>query len=289
MRYEVQPGWSTYDAARKTFYGKHPLGNSVLGSTQSVTDLQRDQMAAYFNSRYVASNIKMVAAGNFDWDKLVGLIEKSCASWPKGDAPRKDRREAKGAGGLHVVTRPKEKVTQQYFILISPGPAADSPLRYASSILATAVGDYTGSRLFWALTDPGLAEEAGMGSDECDGAGAYYTSFNCVPENADECYQIVTELLADIQKNSITDAELEQARTKIVSREVRARERTHRRMLALGKDWVYLGQYRTLDDELAAWEAVTPKMVREVLDRYPVTQVTTTTLGPLEKITADGG
>jgi hypothetical protein len=55
-------------------------------------------------------------------------------------------------------------------------------------------------------------------------------------------------------------------------------------MLTLGKDWAYLKQYRTLDDELAAWDAVDLKMIREVLDRYPLTGHTTTTLGPLESL-----
>lgn len=283
VRYEVQPGWATYENARRLYFGEHPLGNSVLGSTESIKALKRDQMHAYFNKRYVAPNILAVAAGNFDWPRLVELIEKACADWPTGTVERTDRREIKGTGGVHVIQRPKEKVAQQYVMMMSPAPAANSALRYSASILATVVGDYTGSRLFWALTDPGLAEEAGMGADECDAAGAFVTSFNSVPENAAKCYRIVRDILAEVQAKSITADELEQAKTKIVSREVRAGERTHRRMLTIGKDWAYLNQYRTLDDELAAWDAVSLKSVREVLDRYPVTGYTTTALGPLEK------
>jgi predicted Zn-dependent peptidase len=284
VRYEVQPGWSTYDNARRIYFGDHPLGNSVLGSTASVKALTRDQMHAYFSKRYVAPNIQVVAAGNFDWSQLVELVTRACANWPTGTAERLQRRQAKGAGGLHVLTRPPEKVSQQYVLMMSPGPAADSPLRYSASILATAIGDYTGSRLYWALTDTGLAEEAGMGADECDAAGTFFTSFNCDPDKAGECYGIVKTILDAAQRDNISDEELEQARTKIVSREVRAGERTHRRMLTIGKDWAYLNQYRTLDDELAAWDAVTLKSIRDVLDRYPLTEHTTTTLGPLEKL-----
>jgi len=284
VRYEVQPGWATYDNARRIYYGDHPLGNSVLGSTESIKALKCEQMQAYFSERYRASNIVAVAAGNFDWSALVKLLDKACSHWPAGQVERLHRREAASPGGVHLVTRPREKVTQQYAMLMSPGPAADSPLRYSAAVLATVVGDYTGSRLFWALIDPGLAEEAGMGADECDAAGTLVTSFNCVPENAAECYGLVKEILEEVQKDGITADELEQARTKIVSREVRAGERTHRRMLTIAKDWVYLNQYRTLDDELAAWDAVTLESVRAVLDRYPLTPHTTITLGPLEAL-----
>ena len=241
-------------------------------------------MRTYFTQRYVAPNIHVSAAGNYDWPRLVELIERACADWPVGVADRQNRRDTKGTGGMHVLQRAKDKVAQQYVLMISQAPAADSPLRYAAAALATAIGDYTGSRLFWALTDPGLADEAGMGADECDAAGAYYTSFNCDPENAEECYGLVRGILEDVQKNGISADELDQAKTKIVSREVRASERTHRRMLTLAKDWAYLKQSRTLDDELAAWEAVSLPAIRQVLDRYPLTAFTTTTLGPLEKL-----
>ncbi|HJZ91852.1 MAG TPA: pitrilysin family protein [Gemmataceae bacterium] len=284
VRYEVQPGWAVYDHARRNFYAGHPLGNSVLGTTASITALTPDQMAGYFRKRYVAPNVIAVAAGNFDWERFVDLVGRACRDWPTGDAPRTQRTEPPGAGGVHVIPKPPDKVAQQYVTLIAPAAPADHELGYAGAVLSTVVGDYTGSRMFWALTDPGLADEAGMGIDECDGAGAYYTSFNCVPENATECYGIVRKLLDGVQKNGITADEFQQAKTKILSREVRAGERTARRMLTVAKDHVYRGEYRSVDDELAAWDAVTLDDVRAVLDRYPVTNQTVTAYGPLTQL-----
>ncbi len=48
--------------------------------------------------------------------------------------------------------------------------------------------------------------------------------------------------------------------------------------------WAYLGQYRSVDDELQAFDAVTLDRVRELLDRYPLTKLTTFALGPLETV-----
>ena len=47
------------------------------------------------------------------------------------------------------------------------------------------------------------------------------------------------------------------------------------RMQALGMNWTYLKQYRDVDDELRAFDAVTLDKVREVLERYPLTRFTT--------------
>lgn len=281
-RYQVQPGSATFELAQKAFYGEHPLGNSVLGTKETITAMARDQMAGYFEKRYVASNMHVVVSGNFDFPHLVQLVEKACGHWPKGQTERANRRETPGQGGVHVYKRPVEKVTQQYLIMMAPSPAADAALRYPAGVLATAIGDYTGSRLFWAINDPGLADEVGMGAMECDAAGAYVVSLNCPPENMEECYSIVRGILDDVQKDGITEDELKQAKTKILSRQVRGGERTARRMIAVGNDWAYLKQYRSVDDELKAIDAVDLKSVREVLSRYPITAYTTTTLGPLE-------
>src|SRR3977135_3352720 len=65
--YEDQPMWCAYDHAKKAYFDGHPLGNSVLGSVQSVQGLKRDQMHAYYDRRYVAPNITVAIAGSFDW------------------------------------------------------------------------------------------------------------------------------------------------------------------------------------------------------------------------------
>jgi predicted Zn-dependent peptidase len=88
-----------------------------------------------------------------------------------------------------------------------------------------------------------------------------------------------------VQQNGITEEELQQAKSKIGSRVVRASERPMGRMQAIGMAWTYLHQYRTVDDDLKAFDAVTLKSIRELLDRYPLDQTTTLALGPLEKLT----
>ncbi|MFL5342640.1 MAG: M16 family metallopeptidase [Gemmataceae bacterium] len=282
VRYDVQPAWSAYDNAKRIYFGQHSLGQSILGTKESIAALTRDQMADYFRRRYVAPNILAVAAGNFDWPNFVKLIEQHCSKWEPGPVGRRGLNQAKGAGGEHVI--PKPKVAQEYVMMWSAAPTADDPLRYAAHMLTSVVGDYTGSRLFWALVDPGLADSADMGFYEYEAAGVFITSFSGQPEAAAENRAKALEVLADVQKNGITADELTLARTKLASREVRGSERTFRRMLGIGRDWTYLGQYRTLDEELAAIDAVTLDTVRELLTRYPLTELTTVALGPLEKL-----
>src|SRR5947208_16018898 len=73
--YEDQPMWSAYDAAKRAHFAGHPLANSILGTPESIRALGREQMYEYFERRYLASNITVVAAGNFDWRELTALIK----------------------------------------------------------------------------------------------------------------------------------------------------------------------------------------------------------------------
>jgi predicted Zn-dependent peptidase len=280
--YEDQPTYSAYDKARRLHFGDHRLGNSVLGSVESVSALSRDQMAAYFARRYVAGNVTVAAAGSFDWSRLVDEVGRHCGAWETGPAPREGIRETAGTHGFRVIQ--KDKVTQEHVILIAGGPPADSPLRYAADMLAMAVGDDSGSRLYWELVDPGLAESADASFHENEGAGAFFASMSCEPDQAEENLAILMCVLREVRAEGITADELEQARSKVLSRLVRGSERPKGRMMALGMNWTYQRQYRSVDDELEAFQAVTLDDVRRVLEQYPIDRVTTLALGPLADV-----
>jgi predicted Zn-dependent peptidase len=282
--YEDQPMWSAYDAAKRAHFAGHPLANSILGSVESIKSLKRDQMHSYFKRRYVAPNITVVAAGRFPWKRLLSLVDKHCGGWERGAVGRKGVRETKGAGTFQVVK--KEKVTQEHVFMISPGPPVESPLRYAADILATVVGDDSGSRLYWALVDPGLADSADTSFHDYQGTGSFYTSFSCDPSKVEKNLEITAKILREVRQNGITEDELRQAKSKIGSRVVRGSERPMGRMQAIGMTWTYLQTYRTVDQELKAFDSVSLKTIREVLDRYPIDRFTTLALGPMKKVRA---
>ncbi|MCI0701361.1 MAG: insulinase family protein, partial [Planctomycetia bacterium] len=204
--YDDQPEWVTWENARRLFYSPHPLGNSVAGTLESVSALTREQMHDYFSRRYAANNVVVSAAGNFDWNEFVKLIGEACSGWNTDTVGRDNRTEWTGTPGLHVLTR--EKVQQEYMMFTSSAPPADSKLRYAADTVALAVGDHSGSRLYWALVDPGLAETADCSYYENDASGSVVVSVSCEPENTAGNAAVVAEVLAAIQRDGITNEEL---------------------------------------------------------------------------------
>ena len=86
--YEDLPQHDLADKALKTHFGEHSLGNPVIGTKQSITDVTSAQMCDYFGRRYAAGNVLAVAAGALDFNQFVDLISERCSQWDKVSAKR---------------------------------------------------------------------------------------------------------------------------------------------------------------------------------------------------------
>ena len=184
--YEDQPPFGADDKCRALHYGSHPLGRSVLGTAESIGDLPVEEMREYFRRRYSPGNIVLAAAGQIDFDRLVALARRCCGEWEPVETGRTVEPAAVG-GGFHVLH--KEIATQQYLLQVSAGPAAEDDDRYAAKLLATVLGDDSGSRLYWELVDPGLAEHVSLSHGEHQGAGMMLTYMSCDPEHTAGTWQ----------------------------------------------------------------------------------------------------
>src|SRR5690606_5234921 len=124
--------------------------------------------------------------------------------------------------GMHVVV--KESSVQEYGMMMSPGPSAIDSDRYAAKLLATVLGDDSGSRLYWEMVDPGVAEHCSMHHHDYMGAGMFLTYLSCEPESIAENLQRVHKVFREVETSGITQAELDQAKSKINSRIVLSSE-----------------------------------------------------------------
>ncbi len=281
--YDDQPPFGVDDKCRAAFFGKHPLSRSVLGTAQSVGGLQIDQMRQYFERRYSPGNMSLVGSGKIDFPELCRTAEKICGEWKSIDTARQVPSAATNAG-FHVVH--KEAAAQEYAILMSAGPTATDADRYAAKILATVLGDDSGSRLYWELVDPGLAEHCSMHHHEYLGAGMFLTYMSCDPEYASENLERIFEVYRQASEQGITQAELDQAKSKINSRVVLSSERPRGRLFTVGINWSQRREYRGVRDDLDAIEAMTLENIRAVLQKYPLTRATTFVVGPLSEVSA---
>lgn len=275
--YLDRPGHVLYEALMQDHFGVHPLAHPVLGTTESVAALQRDQMQGYFEARYGPGNMVLAAAGKMDFDQLLERTRQACGSWRHRQVGR-DRPEAKLANHRRHIADPKLK--RHYIALMCAGPFAQDERRYAAAVLADVVGDHDGSRLYWALIEPGLADEADFSFYPHDGTGSFFAYASCDPGRRAQVENILIDELRKVAQKGIDEREIRRSVTKIETAAVLQGELPLGRMRSICSRWIYNGDYQPLEEELARLEAVDGRQIHDVLAAFPFEPMTITTLGP---------
>jgi predicted Zn-dependent peptidase len=274
--YLDDPGHRLYEKLMALHFGRHPLSLSVLGSIESIKHLQRNQMEQYFRSHYGPGNMVLVASGRFAFDEIVRLAEQYMGDWPRIHV---QRQQPQPLYKPHRELMIDPKLNRQYTMDMMPGPSAQDERRFAAQVLADVIGDAEGSRLYWALVDNAIAEEADFGFYPHDGCGSFYLALTTDPERTDEALDIALQELQKV-KNNLGDEEIERARNKIATSLVLSGEIPAGRMRAIGSQWIYNERYRSLDEDMASLMAVNRDSLLQVMHDFPFGPMSIVTLGP---------
>lgn len=261
--YQDRPTHLLFEAALKNHFGVHPAGNSVLGTTESISQLSREQMLNYFEKRYSPANMVLTVSGAFDWDVVIAEAEKHCQSWIRYDVSR-DYPKDSHQGGKEILK--KKDLQCAHLCLTTEGYSAQSENRYALQTLCAIKGDSSGSRAFWELVHTGLAETASIDLEDMDRIGLLYAYASCQPEALDE----VREKLVSIFELSegFTESELERAKAKVATRLVLQGESSLRRLMAVGLEWIYREEYQPLEDELDRFRRLRLEDINDVAQQF---------------------
>jgi predicted Zn-dependent peptidase len=223
-------------------------------------------MRDYFQRRYSPSNIALVATGNFSWDGFVDAANRYCGEWSDHRATRELR--------PHRVERPeavvlkREKLNQAHAIFITEGASAQQLDRYPLAVLATIMGDSTGSRMYWELVNTGLAEAASVDSDDRDGTGCMSAYVSCRPADLEMVLEKARSILATPLEFS--DQDLDRAKAKLLARIALDGELPMGRLMALGLEWNYRQESTPLSIVIERVKAISRKDIQEALSRYPL-------------------
>ena len=265
--YEDRPHFYLFQHALLDFFGGHAAGNSVIGTTASVSALTRAQMKDYFDRRYAPGNMVLVAAGHFDWERFVADAEKYCGHWRNFEASREAARFC--AQEMRREYRKKD-IKQAHVLLMSDCASAQDDERYPLTILSMILGDGSGSKIYWQLVDPGLVESAGAECDERDGTGVFIASASMEPGKVDEVSAVLRSILS--RPLDFSDADLERAKTKLAAKVVLGGELSMGRMMALGIEWQYRQEVTPLAEVAARVKSVTRRDIERALANFPLQQ-----------------
>jgi predicted Zn-dependent peptidase len=253
--YEDEPSDKVHDVLSAAIFGDHPLGRPIIGRADVVSSVPVPEIAAYHDSRYVGSNLVVAAAGNVEHERVVELVEAA--------ARETVDRARDGGPTAPVAASPRAafhaKVTEQYHLCLgAPGIARVDERRFALRVLDTILGGSSSSRLFQEVREKrGLAYSVYSYASHYVDTGQVGIYVGTRPDNVREAMDVIAAELHRIVAEPVSAEELERAKENVKGRLVLSFESTLTHMNRLGGSVLMGVPLLTLDEMLAAMDAVT--------------------------------
>lgn len=262
--YEDRPNMRVFELGSPRFFNGHPLGQSVLGTAESVTGLSPRQMHSYFESRYAPNNLVLALAGSYDWGSTLAQVQEATENWKVQKTERGYPSLAPLSGQERVSDR---KLKRAHIGVWAPGVSAQSELRYAAALLGHCLGDASGSRLYWALVDRGVADAAQLWHDAADGAGSFMGYASTSVELADEVLASMLETLRETHRQPPSADEWRRAQNKVATSLTLHGETPFGRLMSLGTAYLYQQAYQSQDELLEEIMGATREQAVAILEQ----------------------
>lgn len=219
------PAKKVYDNLNDLMYTTHPYKRKVIGTTDIIGTIRREEILDYFNNFYSPSNMVTLVVGDVDTQKTVGKIQQAFNQTYKKPIKKTFRKE-------HQLQGQKRKVdytdTQSGYLMIGfRGVEISDKETYALDVLSQILGGGNSSRLYRDIKEQkGLAYSISASNGSYRDDGIFYVSANFIPTNLEKLEKAIFTEINYIQKYGVTDEELARAKNMIVQDTYYAREST---------------------------------------------------------------
>ena len=258
-----------YLLQQKSFL-EHPYKRPTIGSIEDLDAAALKDVQEFHATYYRPDNATLVVVGDFEQAQLDAWVDKYFApiAKPSRPLPRVQVKEPPRKSEIRLTEYGPNELPAVGLTFLAPrlaDPDSDA-LRVADAILSAGES----SRLYNALVyNQQLAAEINSSAEAREDAGLFVLlavlSEGKKPADAEK------SLLAEIKKlqdTPVTAAELEKAKNQIITEQLRQRETSNGKALALGEAAVLLGDAARVNTDLARLQAITAADIQRVMKKY---------------------
>ncbi|MFQ5828772.1 MAG: M16 family metallopeptidase [Candidatus Methylomirabilia bacterium] len=279
---EDTPDDLIHDLFAARVWADHPLGRPILGSREAVQSFSQESVLSHFQEEYVPGRITVALAGNVEHERAVSLFASHFEGF-QGPPALRDGVPPLLHGGVDTVHKPLQQV---HLVMGFPGLPQASPERYALFLLNDVIGGSMSSRLFQAIRErQGLVYSIHSGSQAYRDTGLLYLSAATDTQNFSKVFKSILKELRALKKDNLTADELRRAKNHLKGNLILSLESTSSRMNRLARQELYFGSFFSMEQILAAIDAVREEEVQALVHRLlDEDQLCLLTLGPLDGV-----
>jgi predicted Zn-dependent peptidase len=247
----------------------HSYRWDVVGFMKDLDAIRLEDAKAYFRTYYAPNNSVVCVVGDFDSGKLFAAMKRYFTSIPRQPAPPAViNAEPKQLGEKRIAyhrTAELPAVTMGYKIGSYKDP--DDP---ALDLLSVILAGGESSRLHKSLVyDKQIATGVNASNQSRLDPGLFVFYAQAQPgHTADECEKAIYDVLADIQKNGVTERELQKAKNGIRVSFVDSFKTNLGRATLIADYQAEYGDWRKLYDYLPKRDKVTAADIQRVAKKY---------------------
>ena len=233
-----------HDRFEELLYGKHPLGQPVIGREATVRALNRDVLQEFIQKHYIAENTVVTAAGAIDHDELLAMCEREFALLPRGTAVRR-RKPARVKSGEDSCAR---AVQQSHIVIgnVADGYARDT--RMALQVFSALLGEGMSSRLFQRIRERhGYAYNVYSFVNSYVDVSTLGVYLGVEQGREQRSRELVLREIEDLATTPVSLRELNRAREQVIGGMLLGLESMSSRMTRLGRDELGLGKDVSLE------------------------------------------
>jgi predicted Zn-dependent peptidase len=274
-----EPSDEAAEQSSALLFPDHPLGREVLGSQESVSAMTVDRIRDFFALHYRPGNMVVAVAGDMEHDSVADGLQARF-SGPTGGVTPERRPPDDKVEPLAFTHRATE---QAHVVLASRSVNRFDRRRYALAVLNHVLGGGLSSRLFQEIRERrGLAYSVWSERVAYHDAGSVSVGMGTAPEHVAEVLDIVSDELARLGADGITERELAIAKGNLRAETLLACEDSGARMSRIGAGLLLHGEVLSVDDVLARVQALTLEEVHAAATELVAAPRTLSVVGPFD-------
>jgi len=209
---EDNPRLKAQENLENIVFGDQPVGWNIAGSKKTVASIKREDIINYEAENYLSENMTVVAAGNFDKEKVFAKISRDFNFVKKGK--NKSFIKAKIFQKETQVKISSKETDQTHLALAVRAYDMYDEKRYALDLLSILLGGNSSSRLYSEIREKlGLAYYVYSWSDQLRDCG-YLGMAAGVPHNKlDAVVENIVGICSKIKKGDISSSDLDSAKS----------------------------------------------------------------------------
>ena len=268
-----------FDKWQEVAYPDQPMGRSILGKSEIIKSISRDQVEGFMKSFYRPDRMVFSVSGNFQEALVLDLVEKHFNNLPNGQDDHSPKASYKGGE-----FRQEKELEQVNIILGFEGVDFYSDLYYSTAVYSTVFGSGMSSRLFQEIREKrGLVYSVSSYTSSFSDSGIFGVYAGTGQKEVKELIPVLCDQL-NISAKNFTPEELQRAKAQFKASLLMGQESTSRRCRSNASKYLMHSKIISHEEIISKIDAVQLEDLERARLNILKSNITLSSIGPVQDL-----